>query len=113
MNVSLLLLGHATLHYVVWHDDTTTQYNIAKFTTSTLQKNKEALNAAEVVSGVTTLHCNQRLQIMFDVDKLLLFLLRGKELAGTICEKALQDYNYLLKIGVLKVKVGSHSSSVK
>ena len=78
--------------------DLAAQYNMAKSTISTFLKNKEAIKAAAVVKGVTFVHNKQRPQLMYEVDKLLLILLKEKELdgdsnsEGIICEKALLIY---------------------
>ena len=44
---------------------------MAKCTTSTSMKNKEAIKAAGVAKGVTIVHSKQRLQILDEVEKLL------------------------------------------
>ena len=58
--------------------DLAVQYNMAKSTTSTFLKNKEAMKAADVVKGVTILHSKQRPQIMDEVEKLLLIWIKER-----------------------------------
>ena len=83
--------------------DLATQYGMAKSTISTFLKNKEAIKAADVAKGVTSVVSKQRPQIMDKVEKLLLIFVKEKEIAGDsisegiICEKALEIYNDLLK----------------
>ena len=48
--------------------DLTAQYNMAKYTTSTFLKNKEAIKVADVAKGVTIIHSMQRPQIMDEVE---------------------------------------------
>ena len=55
---------------------------MAKSTISTFLKNKEAIKAADVAKGVTIVHSKQRPQIMDEVEKLLIILIKEKELDG-------------------------------
>ena len=70
---------------------------------STFLKNKEAIKTADVAKGVTIVHGKQRPHIMDEVEKLLLILIKEKELdgdsisEGIICEKALCIYADLIK----------------
>ncbi|XP_043545284.1 tigger transposable element-derived protein 1-like [Chiloscyllium plagiosum] len=81
--------------------DLAMQYNMAKLTTCTTLKNKEALKAADVAKGVTIL-MKQRPKLLDEVEKLLLVWINQKELAGDsvnetiICEKALHIHHDLL-----------------
>ena len=59
--------------------DLAAQYIMTRSTISTLQKNKEAINASDVAKGVTIVHGKQRLQIMDKVEKLLLIWIKEKE----------------------------------
>ena len=83
--------------------DLATQYGMAKSTISTFLKNKDAIKAADVAKGVTSVVCKQRPQIIDKIEKLLVIFIKEKEIAGNsisegiICEKALEIYNDLLK----------------
>jgi len=73
--------------------DLAVQYGMAKSTISTILKNREAIQAADVVKGVKSL-TSKRLPAVEEVEKLLMFWINEKQLAGDsvskaiICEKA-------------------------
>ena len=72
-----------------------------KSMTSTFQKNKEAIKAADVAKGVTIVRSKQRSQIMDEVEKMLLIWIKeldGDSISeGVICEKPLRICADLLK----------------
>ena len=76
---------------------------MAKCTISTFPRKKEAMKAADVAKVVTIVHSKQGSQIMDEVEKRLLILIKEKELngdsisEGIICEKALRIYADLPK----------------
>ena len=82
--------------------DLALQYGMAKSTISRLLKNKDTIKKADEAKGVTVIS-KQRPQIMEEMEKLLLFFIKEKELAGNsiseafICEKALHIYDDLMK----------------
>ena len=92
---------------------------MAKSTISAFFKNKEAIKAADAVKGVTTACSKQRPQIMDEVEKLLLVLIKENELAGDSmseginCEKALQACNELLQKSQSTSVEGESGSTLK
>ena len=58
--------------------DLAAQYKMARSTTSTFQKNKEAIKAADVAKGATIVRSKQRTLIMDEVEKLLLIWINEK-----------------------------------
>ena len=82
--------------------DLAAQYNMEKCTISTFLKSKEAIKVIDVAKGVTIVHSKQRPQIIDEVEKLILILIREEEFdgcrisVGIICEKALHIYVDLL-----------------
>ena len=62
--------------------DLATQCNIARCTILTFLEDKEEIKEANVAKGVTIVHSKQRLQIVDEVEKLLLILIKENELDG-------------------------------
>ena len=66
-------------------------------------KNKEAIKAADVANGITIVHSKQKSQILDNVLKLQLILIKEKEIdgdsisEGIICEKTRRIYADHLK----------------
>ena len=81
--------------------DLATQYNIPKSTISTFLKNKQTINAVDVAKGVTNVHNKQRPQIVDEVEKLLIILIKelnGNSISeGIISKKVLRIYADLVK----------------
>ena len=73
--------------------DLATMFGMPKSTVCTILKNKEAIKAADVVKGVTTL-TYRRSKSMEEMEKLLCIWINEKQLTGDvisetiICEKA-------------------------
>ena len=83
--------------------DLALQYGLPKSTISTWLKNREAIKAANVASGVTSVTSFKRPAILEEMEKLLMIFIKDKELAGdsisesVICAKALDIYKDLKK----------------
>ncbi|XP_044304720.1 tigger transposable element-derived protein 1-like [Varanus komodoensis] len=75
-------------------------FKMPKSTVCTILRNKEAIKAADVAKGVTTL-TSRRSHAIEEMEKLLLVWINEKQLAGdsisktTVCEKAKQLYSDL------------------
>jgi len=82
--------------------DPAAQCGMAKSTTSTILKNREAIKAADVAKGVKSL-TSKKLPAVEEVEKLLMVWINEKQLAGhsvseaIICEKAKLLYSDIMR----------------